>query len=251
MRVGILGCGNIAEFIAAEYDAGDIVAFYGRHPERCQKLAAKVGATVCGSVEEFLESDFDYLVEAASPQAVREHLLPALRAGKHAIVLSVAAFADADFYQSVAREATKLERIVRIPSGALFGLDNLKVGQVSEIRLLKLRTTKPPASLGVEVRERTCLFRGGAFACSQAYPRNVNVAVAVALAGGREPEMELWADPDAERIEHLLILEGAFGRAEIRVHNEPSPHNPRTSYLAALSILALLRGETEAVRIGT
>lgn len=37
---------------------------------------------------------------------------------------------------------------IRIPSGAIIGLDNLKIGQISPPEKLLLRTTKPPRRLG-------------------------------------------------------------------------------------------------------
>ena len=43
------------------------------------------------------------------------------------------------------------EQKIYVPSGAIFGLDNLKIGQISPITKLLLKTTKSPQSLGLDV----------------------------------------------------------------------------------------------------
>jgi predicted dinucleotide-utilizing enzyme len=73
----------------------------------------------------------------------------------------------------------------------------------------------------------------------------------MALAAGQEVEVELWADPSVDRNIHEIYIEGAFGDAHLRIRNVPSPDNPATSYLAALSILALLHSLAEPIVVGT
>jgi predicted dinucleotide-utilizing enzyme len=48
-----------------------------------------------------------------------------------------------------------------------------------------------------------------------------------------------------------LFVEGEFGDITITVKNLPSPENPATSYLAALSVLSLLRNLDNPMQIGT
>jgi aspartate dehydrogenase len=70
------------------------------------------------------------------------------------------------------------------------------------------------------------------------YPKNANVTAAVALAGvGFErTQVRLIADPAATGNGHALMAEGAFGRFRITLDNAPLPDNPKTSWLAALSV---------------
>jgi aspartate dehydrogenase len=63
--------------------------------------------------------------------------------------------------------------------------------------------------------------------------------------------VELFVDPDVERNVHEIFAEGDFGDIYIRVSNLPSPENPATSYLAALSILSLLNQMDNPLVIGT
>lgn len=249
--IGILGCGNIGNIVARRAQNVRIVAVYDQVPERCRSVASLCGATACDSFEAFLATDFDVLLEAASIDAVQEFAPRAVESGRTLVVLSVGALADEAFRHQLEALARISGSRLHVPSGAVIGLDNLKIGRISEISHLLLRTTKPPAALGVTVDEPTCLFRGPASESIKRFPRNINVAVSLSLAAGRECEVEIWADPRASGNRHQVLVDGEFGRAELTVDNVPSPDNPRTSYLAALSVLALIDDEDRPIRVGT
>lgn len=251
MKIGLLGCGNIGQ-ILAKHDAGRrIVAVWDQVPEYATRVSEMTGARVCPDSDAFLADDFDILLEAASVEAVEEYCEPALEAGKDLIILSVGALADEGLRKRLCRRALDAGRKIRIPSGALFGLDNLKIARVSRLDRIVLRSTKTPASLNMETDEKQLLFRGPAHEGIRRFPRNVNVAVAMSLAAGRDVDMELWVDPTATHNRHEVIIEGEFGEANIAVNNVPCPDNPATSYLAALSVMALLDGLDEPLIIGT
>jgi aspartate dehydrogenase len=251
MRVALLGCGNIGHLLAAHAEGFVITALYDQDPDRARELAASSGGTAYDSFEAFVSADVDLVVEAASIRAVRAHGEAVLGAGKDFVVMSVGALADSVFLAHLREAAIASGRRVYIPSGAVMGLDNLKIGRIGGIDRLVLRTTKNPASLGLTLTERTLVFRGRADECVQAFPKNINVSAAIALAAGREVEVELWADPAVDRNIHEVCAEGAFGDAYLRIRNVPSPDNPATSYLAALSILVLLRDLGEPIVVGT
>jgi aspartate dehydrogenase len=250
-RVGLLGCGAIGRLIASRAEGFSVAAVYDRDPERARELGARSGATVFDSIAAFTAADVDLVVEAASVGAVREHAEAVLEAGRDLVVMSVGALADPAFLARLRGAALASGRRVHVPSGAVMGLDNLKVGRIGGIDRLVLRTTKAPAALGLAATERVLVFRGPAEECVRAYPRNINVAAAIALAAGRPIEVELWADPAVDRNVHEICAEGAFGDAYLRIRNVPSPENPATSYLAALSVLALLRNMAEPIVVGT
>ncbi|MDI4237112.1 DUF108 domain-containing protein [Bradyrhizobium sp. Arg237L] len=77
------------------------------------------------------------------------------------------------------------------------------------------------------------------------FPKNANVTAAVSLAGVgfSKTLVRLIADPSIARNQHLLRAVGGFGEMEIRLTNEPLPDNPKTSWLAALSIEQAIRRE--------
>ena len=96
--IGMLGCGNIAGIIAERGgDYADIVACHDIDTPRMRQFGERSRATACDDIEQLLACDFHLLVEAASIQAVRDHLPLALTRGKDVVVLSVGALLDRAF----------------------------------------------------------------------------------------------------------------------------------------------------------
>jgi aspartate dehydrogenase len=107
---------------------------------------------------------------------------------------------------------------------------------------------KPPAAwkgtraehlIGLEKCTRAIeIFNGNARDAALQFPQNANVAAAIALSGigFEKTEVTLIADPQARGNEHSILAEGVFGRAEVHVAGNPLPQNPKTSWLAALSL---------------
>ncbi len=250
-RIGVLGCGNIAAIIARYKLNIDIVAVYDRHPERAERLAGIWGASVCHNFAEFIGHDMDIVLELASVGAVKDHAREILQHGKTLILLSVGALADEALRTRLVDTARDHRLGIRVPSGALFGLDNLKVGRLAPFEQLVLRTTKSPGSLGFATDSRQCLFNGPASECIRQYPKNVNVAVALGLAAGCDARVELWVDPQITQNTHEILVQGEFGQSEITIRNLPCPDHPATSYLAALSVMTLLEGLNDVLTIGT
>ena len=240
MRIGLLGCGNIGHIIAGHRGNFTIAAVYDQVYARAQEIAGLSGSTAYKEFSDFISADIDIVVEAASISAVRAYAETVLSHKKDIVIMSVGALADKAFHDHIISAAATGGRKIYIPSGAIFGLDNLKIGRISDVRRLLLRTTKSPKSLGIEAGERRMIFSGKANECIKAFPKNVNVSVAMSLAAGRDTDVELWVDPEVQSNVHEIFIDGEFGETYIRVVNVPSPENPATSYLAALSILAML-----------
>jgi len=252
IRIGLLGCGNIGHIIARHAEGFTIPAVFDTLPDRAREIAGICGGKDYSDFSEFLESDIDIVVEAASVNAVRAHAQDILSRSKDLVIMSVGALADPAFKEGLVAVARKNRRKIYIPSGAIFGLDNLKIGQISPVTKLLLKTTKSPQSLGLDTTtDRRRIFSGKAHECIKSYPKNVNVSVAMGLAAGKDVDVELWVDPAADKNTHEIFVEGGFGEAYIRVTNLPSPENPATSYLAALSILSLLKNLDNPLVIGT
>jgi len=251
ISIGLIGCGNIGHIIAQHADGIRIVALFDKFFDRAKELEKITGARAHEHFDSFLGEAFDIVVEAASVNAVKHYARDVLDHDKDLVIMSVGALADAGFRDELRAAARRKGKKIYIPSGAIFGLDNLKVGRISPITKLLLRTVKSPESLGIEARERRLIFSGKAHECIKAFPKNVNVSVAMSLAAGRDVDVELWVDPAVDRNVHEVIMEGDFGETFIRVTNVPSPDNPATSYLAALSILSLLKDLEDPIVVGT
>ncbi|HNX17744.1 MAG TPA: aspartate dehydrogenase [Methanoregula sp.] len=251
LRIGLLGCGNIGHIIAQHAEGFVISAVYDKVSERAEEIAGICHGKAYDDFLAFLDADIDLVVEAASVSAARAHAKEVLLHKKNLVIMSVGALTDPAFKEDLVAAARKTGTKIYIPSGAIFGLDNLKIGQISPITKLLLKTTKSPQSLGLETTSRQQIFSGKAHDCIKSYPKNVNVSVAMGLAAGQDADVELWADPAADKNVHEIFIEGSFGETYIRVTNVPSPDNPATSYLAALSILSLLKNLDSPLVIGT
>ncbi|MDD4136330.1 MAG: aspartate dehydrogenase [Methanoregula sp.] len=251
MRIGLLGCGNIGHIIARHTGSFRISAVFDQVYERAVEIASLSGATAYRDFDSFIGTDLDIVVEAASVSAVKRYAPEVLAHRKDMVIMSVGALTETGFLDMLRKTAKENGRKIYIPSGAIFGLDNLKIGRISTIKKLLLRTTKSPAALGIDTKERKKIFSGKANECIKSYPKNVNVSVAMSLAAGMDSDVELFVDPSVNQNVHELFIEGDFGETYIRVTNMPSPDNPATSYLAALSVLSLLEKIEDPIIVGT
>jgi aspartate dehydrogenase len=95
------------------------------------------------------------------------------------------------------------------------------------------------------------VYRGAARQAAMGFPQNANVAASVALAGlgFDKTEVELVADPEATGNTHEIEAEGAAGRVVIRLQGKPSPQNPKTSALTALSVARAILNEAAQIVI--
>lgn len=111
----IVGCGRLARIVSDALVKGflpeyELVGVYSRTEEKAAGIAAQMrdagrSCAVCRSVEELLSLKPDVLVETASPAALRQVALPALRGGTSVVTLSIGALADEEFYREVAEAA--------------------------------------------------------------------------------------------------------------------------------------------------
>ncbi len=97
------------------------------------------------------------------------------------------------------------------------------------------------------ITEKTRLFQGNALEAAQGFPANLNVAATLSLAGiGPERTIvEIWADPDIAGNRHEITVEGEFSTITSQIQNIPDPTNPKSSMLAAQSIVATLKHMAE------
>jgi len=258
MRIGMLGCGNIGRFLLQslnqEGSKEKIVAIHSRNYEKTTKIAESYGAKSYASLESFLEADLDLVVEVATIEVVHASALTVLEKRLPLIVSSIGAFSERKFLQAVQEKCTNCETEVYIPSGAVGGLDLIQSANVlGGLESVQLMTRKPAHSLqGAEniVKEKV-VFEGTAHEAIMLYPRNMNVAIAISLAGigAERTTVQLIADPSIEKNIHTITARGDFGEFSLEVNNEAMPGNPKTSYLAALSVLSSVKEESRRIKI--
>jgi len=251
VQIGLLGCGNVGRIVASRQEGFTVVSIFDKIFDVASEVATIAHATPYYDFEEFIQGPFEVCVEAASIEAVQTYGCRALECGKDLVILSVGALADPTFRKMICDTARAHKKKIHIPSGAIMGLDNLKIGHISELYSVTLRTTKPPSSLGLTTSTRELLFAGSVVECITHYPKNTNVSIALELATDHDVYVELWVDPAISQNTHEIVASGEFGEVYSKITNFPSPKNPSTSYLAALSILALLKAYDEPLVIGT
>ncbi|MCL7399656.1 MAG: aspartate dehydrogenase [Thaumarchaeota archaeon] len=262
MRIGVVGCGAIGSVIMNAISRGELkaelVGLMDIYPEKCEGLlrdfVAKNEVLVCRDLEEFLKARPQLVVEAASQQAVRDYVPKILNEGIDVVLLSVGALLDEGLYNEVVEAAKRGNAKVYIPTGAIAGIDAIKALKPLGIKRVVLRSYKNVKAfdrevlrrLGFsEVKETTKIFEGEGTVAVKLFPANVNVVATLALASGKIPWVEIYADPKYDKNVHEIEVEGEVSRICVRVENVPHPDNPRTSYLAPLSVVRLIKQLTE------
>ncbi|MBN1280405.1 MAG: aspartate dehydrogenase [Candidatus Thermoplasmatota archaeon] len=253
MNLGIIGCGAIGSDVARAADSmPDIDAIYlcDTNKTASEKLCKQLKKAHIEPVERFL-AHVDVVFEAASQQAVHQYGMKTLEAGKDLIIMSIGSLFDDAFRAHLIEAARKHHRRIYLPSGAVCGIDGVVAANVEKLDSVTLVTTKSPVSLGTSVDERTVVFKGTAREAVTRFPRNINVAACLSLAGVGfdDTKVEIVADPVETRINHKILAHGRFGRLRAEVENMPHPDNPQSSYMASLSAIATLRRVVNPLQI--
>lgn len=171
------------------------------------------------------------------------------------MALSAGATLDADFLAKLLTAAQTSGARIWVPSGAIGALDVVRAARVGEVESITLTTTKPPLALAdapwvveqridlSDVSQPRVIYSGGPVEAVRGFPQNVNVAALLALAADDPDRLRVTvvADPDAPGNVHEVEVLGSFGSMRLRLENRPSAANPKTSALAAQSVIALLR----------
>jgi aspartate dehydrogenase len=197
----------------------------------------------------------DTVLEAASQTALRSIAPQVLSQGVDLVALSAGATLDAEFLDVLLSAAQTTGARIWVPSGAIGALDVIRAARVGEVTSITLTTTKPPVALadapwvveqGIDLTSidgRREIFAGGPVAAVRGFPQNVNVAALLALAADDPDRLRVTvvADPAAPGNVHEVEAIGSFGSMRLRLENRPSETNPKTSALAAQSVIAVLR----------
>ena len=267
MNVGIAGFGAIGQAVAAAF-AGEGIAGL-RLAAVGARDAAKVRAALPAGLPDppaivgitDLAAHAEIVIECAPAALLPSIAEPVLRAGGTMVVLSCGALLDAMHLVELGREHGG--RIL-VPTGALLGLDAVFAAAQGTIHSVRLVTRKPPQSLvgaphlaehGIELdglTEALRVFEGTAREAARGFPANLNVAVALSLAGigPDRTRLEIWADPAVTRNVHTIELDSDAARLSMRIENIPSA-NPKTGRITALSVIAMLRKMRAPLAVGT
>lgn len=265
VRVAIASLGAIGLKLAQELDAGipgyRLVAVSARTPEAAAERMSGFKTSVPVLPIEELEAHADLVIECAPSALLSDIATPFLKAGKTVIALSAGALLNNDHLQIIAAEHGG--RII-VPSGALLGLDAVAAAAEGTIESVRMITRKPVRGLlgapyleknGIDLTGITApmkVFEGSAREAAAGFPANLNVAVALSLAGvgPDKTKLEIWADPDLTRNTHSIQVVSDSANLEMKIENIPS-ENPKTGRITAQSVLAVLRKMNASLSVGT
>ena len=253
MKVGIIGCGAIANIITTsivpEDNGIEIAYFFDKDIERAENLASLAGGVAALEFDDML-NNVDLVLECASPNSVKQFAPKVLKKGKDMIVMSIGAFMDKEFYDEVLIMAKDNGAKIHLPSGAVVGLDGIKAVAKFGLKEVSLVTRKSPKSLGKEIDEEEVLFEGKASQAVKEFPLNINVAATISMACNRDIDVKIIVDPKVNRNVHEITAKGDFGEFKTTTMNYPCAANPKTSMLAALSAIRLLKSFNETISVG-
>ncbi|MEM2918328.1 MAG: aspartate dehydrogenase [Candidatus Altiarchaeota archaeon] len=258
-RLGLLGCGNISKGIVKAINEGKInfrvTSLFDTNLEKAKELAKdiKPKPKIAKNIEEFLR-EVDIVFEGASQDAVFEYAEKILSKKKELVIMSVGALVNENFFEKLKKIAEKNRVCIYIPSGAILGVDGLKAAKISKCEEVVLTTRKNPKSFGLKNKKEKIIFEGSAKEAVVKFPRNINIAATLSLAGigFKKTKVKIISDPKVKENIHEVYVRGNFGEFLIRTKNLPSLENPKTSYLAVLSAISILRKiESSYIQIGT
>jgi len=258
MRIAIVGCGSIgSELAKAADEMAEVKRVYlmDQNGKAAELLASKLKKTVAVRSIEAELYHCDLVIEAASQAAAKEFIPKVVGRGVDIMIMSVGALVDDDYRNSVYETARNAGARILVPSGAVCGTDGLSSASIGPIKEVELITTKNPESLasvkyleekGIDISKMdrpTVIYKGTAREAVQIFPKNVNVAAAISIMGigFDKTNVTIIADPGTNSNSHQLTVKGEFGEMVSITKNVPSPSNPSSSYLAALSAISALK----------
>jgi len=264
-RVAVVGLGPIGSKVVKALDEGIdglvLVAVSVQHPAKHEGFLAGLKRRPAVLPIDGLSAVADIVIECAPSSLVRSIVAPFVGSGRTAIVLSAGALLENEDLIELARRNGG--QIV-VPTGALIGLDAVTAAAEGKIQSVKMVTRKPVTGLAgapylVEnnidiesIKEPLRIFQGTAREAAKGFPANLNVAVALSLAGfgPDRTTLEIWADPALTRNVHRVEVESDSARFSMSIENIPS-ENPKTGRITALSVIACLRKYRSPLRVGT
>jgi aspartate dehydrogenase len=264
-RVAVVGLGSIGTKVVEALDNGidglELTAISIQNPTKHQAFLAGLQRPPAILPIDDLWTVADIVIECAPGRLVRSIVTPFVSRGKIAIVLSAGALLEnEDLIELAKRNGGQIV----VPTGALIGLDAVTAAAEGKIQSVRMVTRKPVSGLSgapylVEnnidiagIVEPLKIFEGTARDAAKGFPANLNVAVALSLAGlgPDRTTLQIWADPTVTRNVHRVEVESDSARFSMSIENIPS-ENPKTGRITALSVIAYLRKQGAALRVGT
>jgi len=256
-KVGIAGVGAIGSAVARAFSDGiDGMAL------ECISDPSPLNDFGVPNVDfDTLVNRSDLIVECLPADIVRQLARACFKAETDVIFISSASLL---LYPEIMEGLRDSQSRAYLPSGALSGLDGVRGMKEMGIDSAKIASTKPPLGFSgapyiiqndidlSSLTEKTLIFKGNALDASKGFPANINVAATLSLAGigAESTTVEIWADPNIKGNAHEITVKSQYSTLNARVENMPDPANPKSSVLAAQSIISTLKNMSSPLIIG-
>lgn len=263
-RIVLIGFGAIAGDLAATLtaarDPGYEIGVLLR-PGSASRQRVPAGCTILSAAADLPDFAPDLVVEAAGHEAVRGAVPDCLALGLPVLISSIGALHDDALLQRLVTTAREQGGRLLLASGALGALDYVRAVRGARDLSLRYESRKPPAAWRAELTalghdpdrlaEPVTLFSGNAREAAAAYPQNLNVAAALALAGpGFEATgVSVVCDPAATGNTHAVSARSEYGTMQLTIANAPSPTNPKSSWIVGSSLLAAIEQHFSPVQM--
>ena len=251
-RIGLIGAGKLAQVIAGALSNGkvpgcNVVAVLGRDVGRTESFARQHGCVPCYTAERLLQEQPDYVIEAATAQALRQHGEPILSAGCSIICISMGVFNDQAYYDRIAQIALEHNAKVYMASGVIGGIDiAAAISLMDEAQGTIIKYRYPSNSKGNSSKPSFLpdQFEGSTREGYLLAPAHMNIAVAGGLVFGSLDKTRMVLKPvDPSGPSGFgVTAENSFLRSELSIwQNLPGKQPFKTTELAAWSAVALLK----------
>ncbi|KUP94544.1 aspartate dehydrogenase [Tritonibacter horizontis] len=262
MKIGLIGRGAIAGFTRNEAEKrGHSIEVTLLRPDRAAAGSDGPCGRTINTVDAFPD-DLDLVIDCAGHTALATYGVDVLARGFDLMTVSLGALADPVLHDALVTAAQRGGARLHLASGAIGALDCLQAARVGPLHAVTYVGRKPPqgwrgspAEAQVDLDTLTngavTHFTGTAREAALAYPKNANVTAAVALAGigFDDTRVVLIADAEVSRNIHRIEATGDFGDLRFEISGNALPDNPRSSALAAMSVISKIEQLCQSVVI--
>ena len=264
LNIVLIGHGSIANYVVGQIvpETGiHVTALICREDSLPRAIQFANNRFPTFTTIEALDPKPDLVVDCAGHTGLSCHGPIALEKGIDMISISTGALSQPELVAKLEASAAIGDSTIRFLSGAVGGIDALTSANIGGNTTVRYTGRKPPRGwLGSPAENRCDLlsldkpfehFSGTAREAARLYPKNANVAATIALAsiGLDNVMVRLIADPSAEKNIHEIEASGDFGDLSIRLAGNPLLQNPKSSALAAMSIVAELKRRISLIQI--
>ncbi|RLG12420.1 hypothetical protein DRN69_06770 [Candidatus Pacearchaeota archaeon] len=257
-KLAIIGLGFIGQTVIDAINSQkigyQIQAIYDIDEKAIEKVQTRLkNVRVMKNLSDFY--DCDVVIECAVQSVVEKIFDKVLENNIYFIPMSIGAFVtNESLYLKYQNLNAEKKKFILLPSGAIGGFDSISAIALEGLNTVVLETRKPyhvfeknayvlKNNIHLNENKETIIFEGNAKEAAKQFPRSINVAARLSLAtlGREETRVRILSDPTIKQNIHRILIESKVGSYEFVFKNKPSPTNPKTSWLAALSLISFLR----------